>query len=253
MPRCGQMSRSAKTWPPRPRPMSSGSPSSVFATVRPGRRSAPGSATYHSPRRSSALRSCMVLSPECRGRRAARAHLDWVESGCVLGSLVGACPLRKTGSHFSGTCATSASAASRCRPACRPPASACIAAQSPSSSRQRRFGLLDDRLERRRLADRKVGEHLAVDQEPGLAETVDEPAIGEAEGAHRRIEALDPQRPEGALAPLAVAIGVLVRLLDRLLGDPDGVLAPAVIALGGFEDLLVLGVPSDTTLDAGHG
>ena len=87
---------------------------------------------------------------------------------------------------------------------------------------------------------------------PALLEPVDEPAVVQAERAHRRVEPLDPQRAEGALSALAVAVGVLVRLLDRLLGDADGVLAPAVIALGGLEDLLVLGVSGDAALDACH-
>ncbi len=120
-------------------------------------------------------------------------------------------------------------------------------------SRSRGFGLLDDRLECGRLADRQIRQHLAVDLEPGFAEAVDEPAIGETEGAHRRVEALDPERTEGALAPLAVAEGVLVGLLHRLLGDADGILAPAVKALGGLEDLLVLGVAGDAAFDACHG
>src|SRR5436853_558660 len=101
-------------------------------------------------------------------------------------------------------------------------------------SSDRGFGLLYDGLERGRLADREIGQNLAVDLHSGLAEPVDEPAVGQAERAHRRIEALDPERAEGALPALAVAIGILVGLLDRLLGDADGVLAPAVIALGGL-------------------
>src|SRR3954468_9466754 len=59
MPRWGQMSRSANTRPSRPRPISTGSPNSVLCTIRPGRMSAPRSATYHNPRTSSALRSCI--------------------------------------------------------------------------------------------------------------------------------------------------------------------------------------------------
>src|SRR5262245_56828380 len=31
----------------------------------------------------------------------ARAHPDWMESGCALAALGGACPYRKTGVHFS--------------------------------------------------------------------------------------------------------------------------------------------------------
>src|SRR5262249_14943341 len=87
--------------------------------------------------------------------------------------------------------------------------------------RQRGLGLLDDRLEGRWLADREVGQNLAVDRDPGFAEAVDKSAVGEAEAAHRRVEALNPKGAERALAPLAVAEGVLVRLLDRLLGDAD--------------------------------
>src|ERR1041385_1612157 len=107
--------------------------------------------------------------------------------------------------------------------------------------RQRGLGLLDDRLEGGWLADREIGQHLAVDRDAGLGKPVDKPAVVEAKGPHRGVEALDPQRPERALAPLAVAEGVLVRLLHRLLGDADRILAPAVIAFGGLEDLLVLG------------
>jgi len=81
----------------------------------------------------------------------------------------------------------------------------------------------------------------------------DEAAVGQAERPHRGVEALDPQRPEGALAALAVAVGVLVGLFHRLFGDADGVLAPAVETLGGLEDFLVLGVGRNAPFDAGHG
>src|SRR5882757_7198475 len=115
------------------------------------------------------------------------------------------------------------------------------------------LGLLDNGRKRRRLVDRQIRQHLAVHLHAGLVESADEAAVVEAERAHRRIKALDPERPERALAALAVAKGVLVGLLHRLLGDADGVLAPAVIALGGLEDLLVLGVPGDAAFDACHG
>src|SRR6476646_11025429 len=121
-----------------------------------------------------------------------------------------------------------------------------------TSGRQRGLGLFHDRLERRRLTDGQIRQHLAVDGDAGLGQAVNETAVVEAEGPHRGVEALDPERAEGALAPLAVAEGVLVGFLDRLLGDADGVLAPAVIALGGLEDFLVLGVGGDATFDAGH-
>ena len=119
--------------------------------------------------------------------------------------------------------------------------------------RQRGLGLLDDHLERRRLADGEIGQHLAVDRDPGLAQARDKSAVGKVERAHRRVEPLDPQGAERALAPLAVAERVLVGLLDRLLGDANRVLAPAVVAFGGLQDLLVLGMRGDAALDACHG
>jgi hypothetical protein len=70
---------------------------------------------------------------------------------------------------------------------------------------------------------------------------------------HRRVEPLDPERAESALPVLAVAVGVLQALFDRLLGDADGVLAPAIKALGGLQNLLVLGMGGDAPFDAGHG
>src|SRR5262249_44300094 len=115
------------------------------------------------------------------------------------------------------------------------------------------LGLLDDGRKSSGLADRQIRQHLAVDLEPGLAEPVDEAAVGQAERSHCRVEPLDPERAEGALAPLAVAESVLVRLLHRLLGDADGVLAPAVETLGRLEDLLVLGMGGDAAFDACHG
>ena len=102
------------------------------------------------------------------------------------------------------------------------------------STRQRRFRLPDDCFEGRWLADCKVGKHLAIDDDTGLAQAGDEAAVVETERPYRGVKALDPEGAERALPPLAVAVGVLVRLLYRLFGDTDRVLAPAILALGGF-------------------
>src|SRR5581483_8693461 len=90
---------------------------------------------------------------------------------------------------------------------------------------ERGLGLADDRFERRRLGDGEVRKHLAVDRNAGLVQARETFAVVQPETPYRRIEPLNPQRAERALAALAVAIGVLVGLLDRLLGDPDRVLA----------------------------
>ena len=71
--------------------------------------------------------------------------------------------------------------------------------------------------------------------------------------AHGGIDALDPQRAEGALLGLAVAILILQRLLDGLLGDPDRVLAAAIVTLGGLQNFLVLGMGGNAALYACHG
>ncbi len=87
---------------------------------------------------------------------------------------------------------------------------------------------------------------------PALVEPGDKSAVVEPERTHRRVEPLNPQRAECALANLAIAKGVLLRFFHGLLGDADRVLAPAVIALGGLVDLLVLGMGGDAAFDASH-
>src|SRR5713226_1858395 len=119
-------------------------------------------------------------------------------------------------------------------------------------SRQRGLGLFSDRLKRRRLVDGEIRQHLAVDRNARLGQAVDKDAVGHAERAHRGVDALDPQRAEGAFLALAVAKGVLPGLLDRGLGGADGVLAAAVKTLGGLVDFLVLGVRGHTAFDARH-
>src|SRR3977135_1234685 len=94
--------------------------------------------------------------------------------------------------------------------------------------RQRGLGLFSDRLERRRLVDGEIRQHLAVDRDARLGKAVDKDAVGHAERTHGGIEALNPQRAEGALLALAVAKGILPGLFDRGLGGADSVLAAAV-------------------------
>src|SRR6516164_701757 len=61
-----------------------------------------------------------------------------------------------------------------------------------SSGWQRGLGLLHDRLECHRLADREIRQHLAVNGEPGLGQASDELRVVQAEGSHRGIQALNP-------------------------------------------------------------
>src|SRR5262249_776877 len=111
---------------------------------------------------------------------------------------------------------------------------------------------LDETLEGLRLVHGDIGELLAVDLDTGLLQPIDQPPIGEAVLARRRIDALDPQRAESALPHLAVAIGVLPGLLDGLASDADGVLAAAVIALGLLDHLAVPGMAGNAAVYTGH-
>src|SRR5208282_5945256 len=115
---------------------------------------------------------------------------------------------------------------------------------------QMALGLFDDRGEGRGLGDCELGQHLAVDLDPGRREAGNEPAVGQPVLARRRVDPLDPQGAELAFAVLAVAVGVLHRPVDRGLGGADRVLAAAGIAFGGLENLLVLGVGGYAPLDA---
>src|SRR5581483_4379621 len=75
--------------------------------------------------------------------------------------------------------------------------------------RERGFRLLGDRLERRRLVDREIREHLAVHRDARLGEAVDKSAVGQTERTHRGVQPLDPKRAERALLALAVAERIL--------------------------------------------
>ncbi len=67
---------------------------------------------------------------------------------------------------------------------------------------------------------------------------------------HSRIDTLDPQSAEIALAVVTVAGCVLVRLIDGLRCDFECVLATTIIAFGLIDDFLVTGVGYCTTFNA---
>src|SRR3546814_9899494 len=77
------------------------------------------------------------------------------------------------------------------------------------SGRQGRPRLVDDLLERLRLADRQVREDLAVELDAGELQAVHEHRIGHAVLPPAGVDALDPQRAEVALSVAAVTVGVL--------------------------------------------
>src|SRR5262245_7322165 len=121
------------------------------------------------------------------------------------------------------------------------------------SGAEARLRLLHELRERGLVEDRDVGQHLAVHRDRRLLQPVHEPAVGDPVLAGGGIDARDPQRAEFALAVTAVAVGVLARAHDRLVGDAEYVLAAAAVALGAAQDLLVGGARYDAAFYAWHG
>src|ERR1700761_3032655 len=121
-----------------------------------------------------------------------------------------------------------------------------------SLGRQVRPGHLDQRGERGLVGHGQLGQHAPVHFDLGRLQALDEAVVGDAVGPGGRVDALDPQPPEGALAVLAVAVGVGHRVELLLLGlaVQPGPLAP--VAAGPLKDgaALLLGV--GRPLDACH-
>src|SRR5581483_900408 len=121
-----------------------------------------------------------------------------------------------------------------------------------SSSFERGLRLRGDGAEGRRVADREVGEHLAVELDSGLRAPVDELVVRQPVHAGGSVDARDPEPAERALLDLAVAVRVDERVLDLLLGVAVmGVVEPPV-ALRLLEDLAALLLRVDGSLYARH-
>ena len=96
---------------------------------------------------------------------------------------------------------------------------------------ERGLRLLDDRGERGRIGHGQIGEHLAVELDPGLVQPRDELVVGHPVGAGGRVDADDPELPERPLLVLAVAVGVDERVLDLLLRVAVAAALEAPVAL----------------------
>jgi hypothetical protein len=76
--------------------------------------------------------------------------------------------------------------------------------------------LLDQGIKGHLVADGDVGQHLAVEFDVRGLEAFDEAAVADAGVAAGRVEADDPQAADLALLLLAIAVGVLPRVLDSV-------------------------------------
>src|SRR5690606_20907748 len=113
-------------------------------------------------------------------------------------------------------------------------------------------GLLGDLREGLRLADGEVGEDLAVEFDAGLAESVDELAVGEAELSGGCVDADNPEAAELTLAVAPPDGGVPQGVHHGLVRDL--VVGPALSSMpfGEVEDLAVAVAGLDAGADAGH-
>src|SRR5207302_5774495 len=96
-------------------------------------------------------------------------------------------------------------------------------------------------------------EHLAVDLDSGLAQAVDDAAVGEPVQARRGVDARDPQGAELTLVLPPVAVGVLACLDDGLLGRAIDLAPGVVVALRLAENFLVTASGRHATLHSCHG
>jgi hypothetical protein len=118
------------------------------------------------------------------------------------------------------------------------------------SALERGLRLLGDLAERCGIADGELGEHLAVELDAGLAAAGDELVIGEALCTGSGVDADDPEAPEVPLSRLAIAVGVLERVLDLLPRRAIGLAPPTDVALRRLEDLRPPLSGLDRSLDA---
>src|SRR5699024_2951308 len=114
------------------------------------------------------------------------------------------------------------------------------------------LGDLDQGGESRRVVDGELGEHAAVHLDTREAEALDEAVVGQAVGAGGSVDALDPELTEVALALLAVAEVVGLRVQHLLLRLAVQARALAAVAAGLLKDFPTLLMGVDRPLHACH-
>src|ERR1700759_5549546 len=110
----------------------------------------------------------------------------------------------------------------------------------------------DDRLERHRVADRDLREHLAVELDRRGAELTDQLRVADAVEPSSRIDALDPQRAEVPLPLLARPVHVQPRVLHGLVRDRMSLAALAAETLRPLEQAVTAATCFESSFCAGH-
>src|SRR5437763_8210905 len=102
------------------------------------------------------------------------------------------------------------------------------------------------------VAHGQVGEHFAVDLNPGRAKAVHELVVGLPRLPRRGVEPRAAARPQLALASATVAIGVGQSVQHRLVGGLEEELVRKAEALGAGQDRLMAAAGGDAPLDPRH-
>src|SRR5262249_36984132 len=115
-----------------------------------------------------------------------------------------------------------------------------------------RAGLLRDLIERGLIEDGEVAQDLAIETDVALLQRVHEARVGRARLARGRVDAGDPEAAEGALAALAVGVGVDPRLANDFLRVGEEARASAVEALRVLEHAVATAASLESSFCAGH-
>jgi hypothetical protein len=111
---------------------------------------------------------------------------------------------------------------------------------------------LDQGAEGLRASSSEVSEHLAVDLDPGLLESMDELRIAQPMLPGRCVDAHDPKAPKLTLALSPIVEGAHRSVEQSLTGFTWALRAKTPEALGQFEDLLVPAPSDDPSLSSWH-
>jgi uncharacterized protein involved in outer membrane biogenesis len=80
--------------------------------------------------------------------------------------------------------------------------------------------------------NREVGKYASVERNARALQTIDQATVGQSIGSGLRIDSRNPQRSKLTLALTTVAIRVLTRFCNRLLGNSKNTRTRTVVALG---------------------
>src|SRR3979411_320096 len=103
---------------------------------------------------------------------------------------------------------------------------------------ERALCLIDNRFKGGFVGDGEIGQNFSIETDAGGFKTFGKPAVGQAVGAGRGVEALDPKITESAFARFAIAISPVFAFHGRVFGVTKKFRTATAITFGGFDDAL---------------